>query len=165
MTDKPNWEETHGRRPRRRKSKDNPYTLFRRDDRYYVSFASSTGNHEVELTEALYLLFDEFELEDKKQANEQERHAEGSEQYEASLFLRSTHSTEESMEDRVLAKLEKAALRKALRTLPPIQMRRVILHYYGGLTYDEIAASEGCTPMPVKRSIDRALEKKKKILE
>lgn len=33
------------------------------------------------------------------------------------------------------------------------------------MTYDQIAVIEGCTKMPVKRSIDQALQKLKKELE
>ena len=39
------------------------------------------------------------------------------------------------------------------------------MYYFGGLTYEEIAEKEHCTKMPVKRSIDAALEKIKKFLE
>jgi RNA polymerase sigma-70 factor (ECF subfamily) len=43
--------------------------------------------------------------------------------------------------------------------LPKTQRRRLALYYFGGLTYEQIATLEGCTKMPVKRSVDRAEEK------
>lgn len=153
------------KRPKRRKSKDNPYTLFIRDDRYFVSFRDGERvQREVELTEQQYLLFDEFELEDKREANERERHYEQSEQTEASLYYRSERA-DEYMEDDILDKIEKEELRKAIQSLPMVQQRRVVMYFFDELTYEEIAAREGCSRMPVKRSIDSALEKIKKILK
>jgi DNA-directed RNA polymerase specialized sigma24 family protein len=43
--------------------------------------------------------------------------------------------------------------------LPEIQKRRFMLHFDLGLTYEQIGTMEGCTKMPIKRSIDRAIEK------
>ena len=43
--------------------------------------------------------------------------------------------------------------------LPEIQKRRFMLHFDLGLTYEQIGAMEGCTKMPIKRSIDSAIEK------
>lgn len=34
-----------------------------------------------------------------------------------------------------------------------------VMMYIAGLTYEQIGAMEGCTKMPIKRSIDRAIEK------
>ena len=158
-------EQLEKRRPKRRKNKDNPYTLTIRDGRYYVSFKDGQRiEREVELTEQQYLLFNEFELEDKKEANERERHYEQSEQTESSLYFRSERA-DEHMEDDILDSIEKDKLREAIQTLPKVQRRRVVMYFFEELTYDEIAVREGCTKMPVKRSINLALEKIKKFLE
>ena len=75
MENKNNQEFSRIKRPKRRKNKDNPYTLFVRDERFFVSFRDGEGIRiETELTREQYLLFDRFELEDKKEANERERH-------------------------------------------------------------------------------------------
>ena len=156
------FETVHGRRPRRRKSKDNPYTLFMREERYFVSFKDGEGNYaEAELTKEQYLLFDQFEREDKKEANKRERHYEQSEQYEESLFRREAR-VEESVEFTVLARMDAETLQRGIRSLPALQRRRLCMYYFEGLTYEEIAAREGCTKMPVKRSIEAAIEKLKK---
>lgn len=137
-----------------------------RDERFFVSFRDGEGIRiETELTREQYLLFDRFELEDKKEANERERHYEQSEQYETTLFHRAAWFEEEPVEDAVLERLEKEALREALWVLPATQRRRLVMYYFGGLTYDEIAEKEHCTKMPVKRSIDAALEKIKYFLK
>lgn len=149
------------KRPKRRKSKDNPYTLVIRDDRYFVSFKDGEGvEREVELTEQQYLLFDEFELEDKKEANEAERHYEREEQTEMSLFWR-TGSSETPLEDR----LEVMMLRDALRYLSSTQHRRVSMYYFEGFSYAEIAKRERCSINAVKNSIHSSLEKLKKFLD
>lgn len=43
--------------------------------------------------------------------------------------------------------------------LPEVQRRRFRLYFDYGLTYEQIGKIEGCSKMPVKRSIDRAIEK------
>lgn len=155
----------HCLEPKRRKSKDNPYTLIIQDGRYLVSFKDGENiEREVELTKQQYLLFDEFELEDKRESNERERHYEQSEQTEASLCIRSERANE-SMEDVILDRIEKEDLRKAINLLPSVQQRRVAMYFFEEFSYEKIAAIEGCTKMPVKRSIDIALKKIKKFLE
>lgn len=50
-------------------------------------------------------------------------------------------------------------LHTTIGKLPDIQRRRVLLHYFGGYTYERIAEMEGCTKMAVKFSIDIAVKK------
>ena len=126
-----------------------------RDDRYFVSFRDGERiEREVELTEQQYLLFDEFELEDKKEANEAERHYEREEQTEMSLFWR-TGSSETPLEDR----LEVMMLQDALRHLSSTQYRRVSMYYFEGFSYAEIAKRERCSINAVKTSIHASLKK------
>lgn len=56
-------------------------------------------------------------------------------------------------------------LYRAIAELPEVQRRRLTLYYFGEFTYEQIAEMEGCTIMPVKRSIDAGLEKLKKFLK
>ena len=52
-----------GNRPKRRKDKYNPYTIFEKDGQYYVSFKDGQGDlHKLEISKALYDTFDSFEL-------------------------------------------------------------------------------------------------------
>lgn len=46
-----------------------------------------------------------------------------------------------------------------LLQLPETQRRRLVRYYFYNLTYEQIAELERCTPMPIKRSIDRAVKK------
>ena len=50
-------------------------------------------------------------------------------------------------------------LHKAIDMLPEVQRRRLLLYYFGGYTYEQIAQMEGCTKMAVKFSIDIAIKK------
>lgn len=54
-----------------------------------------------------------------------------------------------------------AKLHKAIAELPEIQRRRLILYYFGELTYEQIAEIERCTKRAVKFSVDIAIGKLK----
>lgn len=59
-----------GNHPKRRKDKDNPYTIYRTENGQYVSFKDGQGGlHNLKIDKPLYLLFDRFELEDKSYLN------------------------------------------------------------------------------------------------
>lgn len=70
----------------------------------------------------------------------------------------------ESVEDIVFRNIQIEDLHRAIRMLPDTQRRRLILYYFEGMTYEQIAKVEGCTKMPVKRSIDGAISHLRKIL-
>ena len=67
-------------RPKRRKNKDNPYTIYSvgldtDHPRYFVEFDDGEGVHQcVELDDRNFNAFDLFELEDLAQMNETDRH-------------------------------------------------------------------------------------------
>ena len=56
-------------------------------------------------------------------------------------------------------------IHRAISELPEIQKRRLILYYFQGLTYEQIAEMEGCTKRAVKFSVDIAVEKLKKFFK
>ena len=157
-------------RPKRRKDKDNPYTIFTTGintatPHYYLSFMGS-GKVErcVEIDKPLFDAFDRFELEDISFMHKVDKHYEQAEQTEASLNKRAT-KPEKSVEEIVTQQMEVDRLHQAITQLPEKQRHRLELYYFGELTYKQIAEMEGCTIMPVKRSIDAAIKKLKKILK
>lgn len=78
-------------RPKRRKSKDNPYTLISNNNRYFVIFSDVNNKKNiVEVSEQVFYTFDKFELEDKKELNEYDRHIEHSEIYDETLLKRTS---------------------------------------------------------------------------
>ena len=150
--------------PKRKKDSLNPYTLSVENGIKYITFEDNQGYiQKMEVDTALFALFDEFELEDISYMNVVSRHYEHSELTEQSLNDRAFHLPE-PMEDMVLRKIENERLMEAVRTLPAVQQKRLILYYFHDMTYEQIAKMEGCTIMPVKRSIDRAIVKLRQIL-
>ena len=61
------------KRPKRRKYRDNPYTLneITINNKYFISFKDSRGEYNnVEISKEIYELFDYYELRDLSQMNE-----------------------------------------------------------------------------------------------
>lgn len=87
-----------------------------------------------------------------------------SELTEATLNDRAFH-TPETVEDAVSRNMEYELLHRAIAKLPEIQRRRLLLYFFGELTYEQIAELEGCTKRAVKFSVDIAIEKLKKDLK
>lgn len=148
--------------PNRKKDKYNPYTLIISDGRYYLSFKDSRGElQSIEIDEVLYELFNRFELEDISYLNKLSRHIEHLELTEASLNDRA-FCKPESVEEEVARNMEYELLHRAIEKLPEVQRRRLLLYFFGEMTYEQIAAIEGCTKRAVKFSVDIAIEKLKK---
>ena len=149
--------------PNRKKDKYNPYTLEITEGHYYLSFKDGCGKlQNVEINEVLYRAFDSFELEDISHLNRVSRHIEHSELTEATLNDRAFYKSEQ-LEDIVSNGIEYEQLHRAVSELPEVQRRRLLLYYFGELTYEQIAKLEGCTKRAVKFSVDIAVGKLKKI--
>lgn len=154
-----------GKRPKRRKDKYNPYTLTQKGDKHILSFQDGQGAlREITIDRELFELLDRFELDDLSFLNEVDRHYEHSELTEISLYNRAA-ALPESVEDAVLRNLQYEALYSAIRSLPETQRRRLILYYFQGLTYAQIAEMEGCTNQTVQESVRAALKNLKKFLK
>ena len=148
--------------PNRKKDKHNPYTLMIVEGRYYLSFKDARGvMQNIEIDKVLYELFNRFELEDISHLNRVSRHIEHSELTEASLNDRAFYKAE-SLEESVSRSIEYELLHKAIPKLPETQRRRLLLYFFGEMTYEQIAELEGCTKRAVKFSVDLAIEKLKK---
>ena len=146
-----------GNHPKRRKDKYNPYTIGTTGDgRHWLTFSDGQGNrHHFEISAAVFALFDSFELDDLSYLNEVDRHYEQSELTEASLYDRAVHRPA-TVEESALQSMEYAQLHRAISELPEIQKRRLILYYFQGLTYEQIAGMEGCTFQAVAKSVAAA---------
>lgn len=154
-----------GKHPKRRKDKYNPYKLVIHNGTYYISFKDGQGVYQrIEINKELYTVMDSFEREDLAYLNEVDRHIEQFEITDEEITMRSAEQPELT-EDIALRNMRSEHLHQELDKLPGVQRRRVILHYFYGFTYEEIAKREGCTVMPVKRSIDQALKKIKSIFQ
>lgn len=108
--------------PKRRKCKDNPYTLNYIEEKniYTITFKDVKGHlNKVEVSEEVYRVFDKFELQDIKELNEYDRHIEHSEIFENNLESRALNKqipTDEIVEN----KINNEKLREAIQELPKI---------------------------------------------
>lgn len=153
------------KRPKRRKDKYNPYTLTEKEDKHFLSFWDGQGVwQEFQITRELFEAMNRFELDDLSILNEWDRHYEHSELTEGSLYDRAA-ILPESVEETVFRNLRYEALYKAMEQLPETQRRRLVLYYFAGLTYAQIADNEGCKYQTVQESIYAALKKLKKLLK
>lgn len=153
-----------GNHPKRRKDKYNPYTICKRDGRYYLAFTDGQGAwHELEITADLYGALDQFELDGLAALNEWDRHIEHLEQTEQAINRRAVNYPK-SVEDTVLRNLEYEQLHKAIAELPETQRRRLTLYYFQGLTYGQIAKIEKCSHPAIMKSVSAAIDKIKKKL-
>lgn len=151
--------------PHRKKDKYNPYTLAIQKGHCYLSFKDGGGIlQKVEIDERLYRVFDKFELEDVSYLNQLSRHIEHSELSDASLNNRAFFRPE-NLEDVVIEKQEREALHKAIIKLPETQRRRLLLYFFGGFTYEQIAKLEGCKRQAIQCTLQVALKNLKKILK
>lgn len=154
-------------RPKRRRDKDNPYKIFTVGietdcPRYYIHFKDDSYiEHCFEISKELFNLLDSFELDDLSFLNEWDRHLEQSKQTEASIEAISILH-QETVEETVFRHIESEILHKAIATLPEVQRRRLLLYYFGNMTYQEIAELEDCKHPAVVKSVKAAIESLKK---
>ena len=148
-------------RPKRRKSKDNPYTiLYCEEENKYLCIFKDNKNivQVVEITVDVFNAFDTFELEDISQMHKIDKHIEHSEVYEGTLHKR-MFNPYMLFEDIIKEKILIENIKRELSFLPEIQKRRVKKYFFENRTMDEIATEEGCSKVAIKYSIDIAINK------
>lgn len=151
--------------PKRVKRKDNPYTIKRKGNEYIVSFKDSLGIlQKIKVTKDVYGIFDEYELVDKREMNEFDRHIEHSEIYEDNLIVRAKEKTI-SLEDEFIQKATFEEVKKAIEMLPDIQKKRIKRYYFDDLNVCQIAEIEEVAHQVVDRSIKKAINNLRKILK
>lgn len=155
------------KRPKRRKSKDNPYTLkyIETQNIYIVSFKDHKGIiQDVEVSKEIFVSFDRFELDDIKELNEYDRHIEHSEIFEETLNNRIKDKIP-SIEDEIIRKSTFEELKLAIEQLPEIQKRRIKKYYFEDKTQQQIATEENVDIRAVQYTLNIALKKLKEILK
>ena len=151
--------------PKRRKHKENPYTLKKVGNKIFVSFKDGMGiSQEIEINEKQSNAFNEFELEDLSEMNEFDRHIEHSEIYENNLEKRAKEKTI-SMEDEFIQKATFEELKKAIEILEEPYRKRIILYYFNNKNETEIAEIEGISQQAISKTLHIALEKLKEFLK
>ena len=135
-----------GRQPKRRKDKYNPYEIYEKDGKYYVSFHNGEKEYkDLEIGKNVYEAFNTFELQDVSHMNVVDRHLEQSEIWDSSLY-------------------ERVFQNSAIQQLSEIQRRRLMKYYFEDKNYEQIAQEEGCSFQMVAKSVKAAIRNLKKIL-
>lgn len=148
---------------KRRKYKDNPYTLKFNEDlnMYQIIFMDSNNIKQIiNINIEVYYIFNEFELKDIKEMNEYDRHIEHLEQLDEFIYKRAINK-HDSLENQVISDIMYDDLKEEINKLPLIQKRRLKKYFFEDMTLREIASLENCSIRAVKYSIDIALEKLK----
>ena len=126
--------------PKRKKSKDNPYTLIFDDilNKYFVSFKDISKKEQIiEISEDVFEALNKFELEDISQMHKFDKHIEHSELYEETIYKRAINSVL-SVEDIVEKKVTIAELKDAINTLSEKEKKRIKMYYFDDLTLEQI---------------------------
>ena len=145
---------------RRKKYKDNPYTIYIEDNKYYIKFNNKT----LEIEKDIYDVFDLSERHDRKELNEVSNHIEHLDLSDESIYFRSKYK-EELIEEKFIKESTYEELMKAINKLKPIQIERVKKYYFLNMTQQEIADSEGVDIRTIQYSLEKSLKKLKNLLE
>lgn len=150
--------------PKRRKIKDNPYTLSNDNGIYEIEFKDSNGFiNKIEINKNLFEVLNRFELDMIKEMNEYDRHLVPYEYCDEILYHK-VKGQQKLLEDMVLEKIVYEKLYQEIEKLPEIQKRRLKLYYFEEMTLEEIAQKEECSIHSVYVSIERGKENLKKFL-
>ena len=154
-------------RPKRRKHRDNPYTLNYIESKniYTVSFKDVKGKlQEVEINKEIYIAFDRFELDDLSEMNEYDNHIEHSEIFENNLESRAKDKPI-LLEDMIIQKVTFEKLKEAINLLPEVQRRRIKKYYFEDKNEKEIANEEKISQKNQPKSLAVAKRNLKEILK
>ena len=157
-------------RPKRRKDKDNPYSLNFKENNYVVSFKTVKNEYkEVKVSEEVFKAFDKFELEDISQLHKVDKHIDmrviDNTEYMDIILFNNTVNDEISIEEQIENKILQEELKKAILELSEVQKRRVIKYYFENKTLQKISEEEGCSITSVKESLDSSINKLRKKLK
>ena len=154
-------------KPKRRKDKNNPYTLDFNNEKniYTITFKDNKKQLQtVEVSKDIFEAFNKFELEDISQMHVYERHIEHSYIYEETLEHRSIKksiSIEEEIQDKLLLE----DIYNAINNLSEIQKRRIKMYFFENKTVEEIAKIEGTTHQAISKNIRASINEIKKNLK
>lgn len=151
-------------RPKRRKYRDNPYTIKTVDDHYYILFKDG-GNipRTVEVSKNIFDIFNQFELDDLKELNGFDRHIEHKELSEEIIYNRTSYN-DEGIDDYIIRTSTYDELMNAINQLSPTQRRRIKMYYFDELDLKTIATIEHTSFQMISKSIKQAIKNLKKNL-
>lgn len=156
-----------GDRPKRRKDKENPYTLLydEKNNTYFVMFKDGERKTQlIQIDKTIYEAMNRFELDDISIMNEYDNHIEHSEVFETTLSKRILYKPLE-VDEIVENDFASRELKKAISQLSDTQKRRIILYYFENKTVEEIAVMEKTTHQAISKTIRKGIKDLRKILK
>lgn len=151
--------------PKRRKYKDNLYTLSTIDNHYYILFRDSSNIPRiVEVKKEIYDIFNQFELDDLKELNEYDRHIEHLELTDESIYKKVINN-EDGIDDLIIRNSTYDELINAINKLSNTQRIRIKMYYFDELDLKTIASIEHTSFQMISKSIKQAINNLKKILK
>lgn len=144
---------------------DNHYVLEIIDEKYYVSFRDNNNKEQtIEVTREVFDTFDEFELSDKKQMNEFDRHLEHSYLTDEKFNNCSTRYNP-SVEEDFISKEEYKKILDLINKLLEPHKKRFKMFFYGGYSETEIAKLVNVSRPVVFKSIEKCINLLKKAIK
>ena len=156
-------------RPKRRKAKDNPYTLISvmhesGSIKYYIRFKDVEGREQsVEVDKDLYDVFDRFELDDISQLHKIEKY--GTVSFKSNIEDLSETALNNQRFIPGQESFQFEDLYQAIGELTKKQRRYLELHFFSGYTCREIAKMEDCSFQNVANSLKAALRVLRDIMQ
>ena len=152
-------------KPTRHRKEDNPYVLEIINKKYYVSFRDNNNKEQtIEVTREVFDAFDEFELSDKKQMNEFDRHLEHS-YLTDEKFNNCSARYNPSVEEDFISKEEDKKILNLINKLPEPHKKRFKMFFYGGYNETEIAKLVNVSQPAVFKSIEKCINLLKKAIK
>ena len=122
--------------PKRRKKKDNPYTLL---NRYFILFKDVRNViNKVEVNNDVFNAFDRFEVDDISELHKIDKHIDMRELDENKNYENDT----ESIDDFIIRKSTYEELHKEINKLTETQKRRIKYYYFDDMKFSDIARVE-----------------------
>lgn len=126
---------------------------------FYVTIQDGDGKEiTIEVTLAIFELFEEERKANERYRKERERHHTDQELLEDTLVPR-TYT--QSVLDTVVAQSELNIAKQIIQTCTPIQQRRFYYNRIFGYSFVEIARIENCSEAAVKKSVKAVADKLK----
>ena len=150
--------------PKRRKKKDNPYTLLyeAENNKFFILFKDVRNIiNKVEVNIDVFNAFDRFELDDISELHKKDKHIDMNEFDENRLYKNDA----ESIDDYIIRKSTYEELHRAINKLTDTQKRRIKYYYFDDMKFSDIARVEKCDESSVRESIYTGINKLKKYLK
>ena len=150
--------------PKRRKKKDNPYTLLydSENDKYYILFRDVRNIlNKVEVDIDVFNAFDRFELDDISEMHKVDKHIDMNPFVDEKLYK----DASEGLDDLIVRKSTYEELHNAIGKLTDTQKRRIKYYYFDNMKFSDIARVEECDESSVRESIYAGINKLKKYLK